>query len=228
VSDVEVHFLDDAEAVADAAAAELVAAARAGAHVALSGGSTPERAYELAATRLADWAGATLWFGDDRCVEPEHEWSNYRMAREALLDRIPGAAPDVRRVRTELGAREAARLYDEALRGVTLDLALMGLGPDGHTASLFPNGPELDVRDRRAVPAEAGMEPLVERVTMTIPVFEQAETVLFLVAGEAKADAAARAFGGPPSREVPASLTRSAAGRTIALLDRAAASRLQS
>ena len=224
MKEVELRFVDDAEAVARAAAEELAAAARRGAHVALSGGGTPRRAYELAAEILDDWSAATLWFGDDRCVPPDHEDSNYRMVREALLDRI-ARPPAVRRIEGELDPDEAARRYDEQLRGVTIDLALMGLGPDGHTASLFPEAPELDERERRAVAAEAGMEPFVPRVTMTIPVLESAPVMVWLVAGEDKADAVRRAFAEPPSPDTPASLIRSR-GETIVLLDRAAAANL--
>lgn len=219
--EVELRFLESEEALAQAAAAELVGAARRGAHIALSGGSTPQRAYEIAAELLDDWSDAHLWFGDDRCVPPDHEHSNYRMVREALLDRV-SRQPGVHRIAGELEPEEAARRYDEDLRGVTIDLALMGLGPDGHTASLFPDAQELDERERRAVAAEAGMEPFVPRVTMTVPVFEEAPHVLFLVAGADKAEAAARAFGSAPGPATPASLTRSTAGRTVALLDPAA------
>jgi 6-phosphogluconolactonase len=226
VREVELRFLESEEALAQAAAAELVGAARRGAHIALSGGGTPQRAYEIAAELLDDWSDAHLWFGDDRCVPPDHEHSNYRMVREALLDRV-SRQPGVHRIAGELEPEEAARRYDEELRGVTIDLALMGLGPDGHTASLFPDAPELDERERRAVAAEAGMEPFVPRVTMTVPVFEDAPHVLFLVAGEDKAEAAARAFGSAPGPATPASLTRSAAGRTVALLDPAASTMLR-
>lgn len=226
MSGVDVRVLEDGEAVAQAAADELVRAVEDGGEIALSGGGTPQRAYELAAALRADWSSAGLWFGDDRCVPPDHEHSNYRMVREALVDRV-SSPPRVHRIRCELEAAEAARLYDEELAGVTLDLALMGLGPDGHTASLFPNAPELGERERRAIPAEAGMEPFVERVTMTVPLFEEAQSVLFLVVGEEKAEAAARAFAAEPSPSTPASLTRSRTGRTLALLDPAAAALLR-
>lgn len=226
MSGVDLKVLEDGEAVAQAAAEELVRAVEDGGEVALSGGGTPQRTYELAAALLADWSGAGVWFGDDRCVPPDHEHSNYRMVREALLARL-SSPPRVHRVRCELDAAEAARLYDEELAGVTLDLALMGVGPDGHTASLFPNAPELDERERRAVRAEAGMEPFVERVTMTVPVFEEARAVLFLVVGEEKAEAAASAFAADSSPSTPASLTRSRTGRTVALLDPAAAALLR-
>jgi 6-phosphogluconolactonase len=202
-----------------------------GGHIALSGGSTPRKAYEQAAAARDDWGGATLWFGDERCVPPEHEHSNYRMVREALLDRV-GVAPHVRRVLGEDDPRHAADLYDAALRADlpdgSLDLALMGLGPDGHTASLFPGKPAVDERERMAcaVP-EAGMEPYVPRVTMTLPVFDAAREVVFLVAGEDKADAVARAFGGEPDPATPASLVAPRSGALTVLLDPAAAAKLE-
>lgn len=226
MSEVELRVLDDGEAVARAAAEELVDAVRAGSEIVLSGGETPRRVYELAAGLEPDWSRAGLWFGDDRCVAPDDEESNFRMVRDALLDRL-GSVPRIHRIRCELEPQEAARLYDEELRGVDLDFALMGLGPDGHTASLFPNGPELDERSRRAVATEAGMEPYLPRVTLTVPVFEETPYLLFVVVGEEKAEAAERAFAGPADRAIPATLTRSRNGRTVALLDRAAASRLR-
>jgi 6-phosphogluconolactonase len=204
----------------------LVAVARAGGHIALAGGSTPRRAYELAAAVEPDWSRAHLWWGDERCVPPDDERSNYRLVREALLDRID-AQPAVHRVETERGPEDAAAAYDAELDGLTLDLALLGLGADGHTASLFPNAPTLHERSRRAVAAEPGLEPWVPRVTMTIPVFEEAALVVFLVVGEEKAEAVKRAFIGPPDPATPASLVRSRDGRNIVLLDEQAASRLR-
>ncbi|MGH3104822.1 MAG: 6-phosphogluconolactonase, partial [Gaiellaceae bacterium] len=208
-----------------AAAEELVRAAGAGGQIALAGGSTPRRAYELAAALERDWSRAALWLGDDRCVDAADPRSNYRLARESLVDRLE-RPPQLHRIPTERGPEAAADAYDAELAGVTLDLALMGLGPDGHTASLFPNAPALEERGRRAVAAEPGMEPWVARVTMTVPVFNAARLVLFLVSGEDKADAVARAFGGPADAAMPASLIRSEAGRTVAVLDLAAARRL--
>ena len=127
------------------------------------------------------------------------------------------------RIRGELGGEAAAAEYDRELEGVTLGLALQGLGADGHTASLFPSSPALEERERRAV---AVPHEDVERVTMTLPVLSAANEVVFLVVGEGKADAVARAFSGPPDPATPASLLRSTKGKTIALLDRAAAARL--
>lgn len=228
-TDLELRVVDDP---AQAGAELLARAAAAGGQIALSGGSTPRRAYELAAAMPVDWAGATLWFGDDRCVPPDHEHSNYRMVRDALLDRVdPG--PEVHRIRGELGPHEAADDYELRLRdafgggAVGLDLALMGLGPDLHTASLFPGKPAVEERARLAVGVEeAGMEPYVPRVTLTLPVFNAAAEVVFLVTGADKAEAVAGAFGGDPRPEAPASLVRPESGRLVLLCDAGAADKL--
>ena len=199
-------------------------AARAGGHVALSGGSTVGRAYRAAAALAPDWSSVDVWWGDDRAVPPDDERSNYRLVRETLLDLLEVAPAAVHRVEGERGAAEAARRYDEALTDVVLDLALNGIGPDGHTASLFPHAPALDEFERRAVAAEAGWEPFVARVTMTPPVFAAARTLVYFVTGAAKAEAVRRAFAAEPSPATTASLVRGR--RTIALLDRAAATKL--
>jgi 6-phosphogluconolactonase len=223
VNDVEIQVLDD---TAPAAAELLAHAARRGGHVALAGGSTVGPVFDRAAQLATDWSAAEVWWGDDRAVPADHDLSNYRLARERLLDRLETGPRAVHRIEGELGAEEAASRYDTALAGVTLDLALNGIGPDGHTASLFPNGPELEERERRAVAAQAGMEPRVPRVTMTIPVFGEAKLLLYVISGEDKAQTVLRAFTGEPGPDTPASLVR---GRhTIALLDRAAASLLPS
>jgi 6-phosphogluconolactonase len=189
----------------------------------LTGGSTPGRAYELAASLRSDWSSTELWWGDERCVPPDHKWSNYGLARRALLDRVSTPPSVVHRIRGELPADEAAAVYERELEGVVPDLVLLGLGPDGHAASIYPDAPTIDERERRAVAAVAQLEPFVDRVTMTIPVLESAPFVVFLVTGETKADAARRAFAEPPSRATPASLIRSRDGTTLAILDRAAA-----
>ncbi|TML45209.1 MAG: 6-phosphogluconolactonase, partial [Actinobacteria bacterium] len=131
-------------------------------------------------------------------------------------------------VATELTPEEAAAKYDREVRETRLELALLGVGPDGHTASLFPGAPSLEERERHAVAAQAQFEPFVPRVTLTILALEAAEQVVFLVTGEDKADAARSAFGEPPSRGTPASLIRSTSGTTTAILDRAAAKLLDS
>jgi 6-phosphogluconolactonase len=204
------------------AAGELLAEVTGG-HVALSGGGTAGGAYAVTARLQPRWRGVHVWFGDDRAVPPHDERSNYRLVRETLLDAL-GSPPEVHRIRGERPAQEAAALYDAELEGITLDLALNGIGADGHTASLFPGAPGLDERERRAVAAEAGLEPFVPRVTLTPPVFAACRVLVYLVTGEEKADAVRRAFAEEPSARTPASLVR---GReTVALLDAAAASAL--
>jgi 6-phosphogluconolactonase len=217
---VELRVVDDP---ARAAGELLAEAALSGAQLALSGGSTVGTAYETAARLRDRWSDVHVWFGDERVVAPEDERSNYRLVRETLVD-VLGSPPVVHRIRGELAPEEAAELYDAELEGVTLDLALNGIGPDGHTASLFPGAPALDETERRAVAAEPGLEPLVPRVTLTPPVFATCRLLVYLVTGDAKADAVRRAFAGEPSAETPASIVRGL--ETIALLDAAAASQL--
>jgi 6-phosphogluconolactonase len=224
VSDVELRVFDTAEDARDEAARELVAAARAGLAIAFSGGSAGP-AYERAAYLELGWGRVEAWWGDERCVYPTDPRSNYRLVCEKLLDRLARVPRAVHRIRGELGPERAAAQYHDELEGVQLGLAFQGIGPDGHTASLFPNAPELAERERRAVGVR---REDVDRVTMTLPVLCGAETVLFFAVGESKADAVGRAFAGPPSPETPASLVRSEQGRTLALLDRAAAARLPS
>jgi 6-phosphogluconolactonase len=223
-----------AEDPAGLAAQRLAAAAGQGAQIALAGGSTPRAAYEKAAASGADWARATLWFGDERCVPPDHEHSNFRMVEEALLARLAGPAPAVRRIEGERGPHEAASLYERELREAfdgglpELDLVLLGLGPDAHTASLFPNDPALGERERLAVGVDTpGMAPLVSRVTLTLPVVNAARQVTFLVSGEDKAEAVARAFSDAADPAAPASLVRPLSGALTLLLDPAAAQLLE-
>jgi 6-phosphogluconolactonase len=220
VNDVELRVERDPARVC----AQLLADASG--NVVLTGGKTPERAYELAAELRPDWSHAELWWGDERCVPPDDERSNYGLAKRALLDRLGRAPRAVHRIRGEEGAEHAAATYDEELLGVSLDLVLLGIGPDGHTASLFPHAPTLSERERRAVPAVAKLEPFVDRVTMTIPELSSAPLVVFLAAGREKAEAVRRAFAGPPDESTPASLVRSRNGHTVAILDREAAQRL--
>jgi 6-phosphogluconolactonase len=221
VTDVDLRVVDDP---ARACAELLAEAARGGGHLAVCGGTSVGAAFQLTAGLEPDWSNVELWWGDERAVPPDDELSNYRLAREALLERLALQPGRVHRIEGELGPDVAAARYDRALEGVTLDLALNGIGPDGHTASLFPNAPGLGERVRQAIPAEAALEPFVPRVTLTPPVFAAAGTLLYLVTGAGKAEAAHRAFAEPPSKETPASLVRGR--RTVALLDRAAASLL--
>jgi 6-phosphogluconolactonase len=219
--DVELRVVDDP---AGEVAGLLAGAARAGDSIVLTGGSTPRRAYELAAELEPDWSGATVWWGDERAVPPDDARSNYAMAKEALLDRLDRPPREVHRI-LGVDPTESARLYENELRGVSLDLLLLGIGPDGHTASLFPNAPTLDERERLVVAAEAGLEPFVPRVTLTLPAIASARDVVFLVTGKDKADAVARAFAHDPSPATPSSLARGR--RTTAILDEAAAALLR-
>jgi 6-phosphogluconolactonase len=204
----------------------LAAQAKLGGSIVLTGGSGPGAAYERAAERAPDWGRVTLWWGDERCVPPDDELSNYRLAKETLLDHLEIPPRAVHRIRGEAAPAEAAGELDGALEGVELHFLLLGLGPDGHMASLFPGSPQLDVTDRRATSGPPGLEPFVERVTMTLPVIQSANRIVFLTSGEEKADAVARAFGGDPSHDVPASLARLAGVPVEVYLDEAAASRL--
>jgi len=210
---MRLEVLDDpADAVA-----ELLGAASG--HVVLTGGSSPRRAYELAAR--GDWIDKTVWFSDERCVPPDHEWSNYRMADEALLSKLD-PRPEVLRM-DDADAYEALvrdRLGDEP----RWDLLLLGLGPDSHCASLFPGRPEVDVIDRLVVGVhEAGMEPYVPRITLTLPAINAARHVVFLVTGESKREAVLRAFGDEPDPTSPAAHVRPRSGLLTVYLDPAAA-----
>jgi 6-phosphogluconolactonase len=222
---IDLVVVADADAAARLAAERLAQAARAGGHIVLTGGSTPRRAYELAAELEPDWSRVGLWWGDERCVPPDDERSNYGMAKAALLDRLAVPPAAVHRMRGELGRADGAADYERELGGrVTFDLLLLGLGPDGHIASLYPDQPTLDETVRNAVGAEARLQPFVDRITLTLPILDAARHVLFLVAGADKADAAHRAFAGEPSHSTPGSLVRGE--KTTAFLDAAAAALL--
>jgi 6-phosphogluconolactonase len=226
----------DVRVVADPAAEVadlLLDVACLGGHIALSGGSTPRRAYEIASESDGDLSAATLWLGDERMVPEDDERSNLRMVRTALTERLPvERRPRLMPVDTALGADAAAAEYEAMLRAnmgnhPRLDLALMGLGPDGHTASLFPGMPAVQENHRFAVGVpEAGMTPMVARVTLTLPLFNTAREVVFLVAGADKATAVARAFGDPPDESAPAALVRPGAGKLMLVLDEPAAAEL--
>jgi len=226
VSDLELVVVDDEKVLAAVVAERLARAAREGGNVVLTGGTTPEIAYKEAAKREPDWSKVDLWWGDERCVPPDDENSNYGMAKRALLDRLEQQPRSVHRIKGELGKEAAAADYERELGDTQLDLLLLGVGPDGHVASLFPDAPTLRQR-KKVLPAEPGLEPFIDRVTLSLPVLRSAREILFLLAGESKADAAARGFGGNPSQDTPASLVRAKDGKTVVILDRAAAAKLR-
>jgi 6-phosphogluconolactonase len=212
----------------------LVEAAERGSHIVLTGGSTPKLAYELAASKGANWSGSTVWFSDERCVPPESGLSNFRMATDALLGRIMrDQRPAVMRMQGELGPDAGAAAYEADVReqlggSPRWDLVLLGLGPDAHCASLFPGKPEVDERQRLVTGVElAGMEPQVPRISLTLPAINGARKVVFLITGKDKAKAVARAFGDAPDPVSPAARVRLSAGELVVLLDEAAAGGLK-
>jgi 6-phosphogluconolactonase len=235
---VSVRLHETPEALARAAARAFVESAaeaiaeRGRFAVALAGGSTPKATYEVLARDHAedvDWPNVHVFFGDERTVPPDHEDSNYRMAREALLDRLPVGS--VHRMRGELPPDEAAASYETDLRQFfggefpVLDLVMLGIGEDGHTASLFPGTEALGVTDRLAV---ANPVPKLDttRLTLTVPVLNAAREVRFLVAGRGKAEALAEILEGDAEpREYPAKFVRPPGG-PIWMVDRAAATAL--
>ena len=209
----------------DPAAEAVTLLTEAGGHVVITGGSTPRRAYERAAEQRDNWTGVEIWFTDERCVPADHEQSNYAMAERAWFSKVDGL--DVHRMKGELGPEEGARDYERELDGSgpeTFDLMLLGLGPDAHTCSLFPSDAALGERGRKVVGVETpGMAPLVPRITLTLPVVNATSRKVFLITGEDKADAVARAFSGRPDPRAPGSLVE---GEITVLMDRAAAARL--
>jgi 6-phosphogluconolactonase len=209
----------------------LTDAAVAGGNVVLTGGSSPKRAYELAAERDADWSSATVWFNDERCVPPEDPDSNFGMAERALLMQL-SAGPRVVRMEGELGPDAGAGAYEAEVRArmggdPRWDLMLIGMGPDGHIASLFPGKPEVEERRRLAIGVpHAGMEPQVPRISLTLPAICSARAAVLLITGESKAATVARAFGPRPDRSLPAAQLDLRYGTLTVLLDEAAASKL--
>jgi 6-phosphogluconolactonase len=183
-----------------ATAIESARAVRGVAHLALSGGSTPKLAHRRLGPRVGDWEGVHVWFADERCVGPEDPESNARLVRETLD--APGAT--VHRIRGELGPEAAAAAYAEEFGDVVLDAALLGMGPDGHTASLFPGHPALN-DDGAVVAVRDAPKPPPERVSLTLGTLNAAYRLVLLVTGEGKADALARVVAGPDPA-IPASL----------------------
>jgi 6-phosphogluconolactonase len=191
--------------------------------LALAGGRTPEPVYRaLSSAADIEWRRVEVFFSDERAVPPDDPESNYRMVRTALLSRVPVPASSIHRMEAERPDRDAAaREYERALPPA-LDILLLGMGPDGHTASLFPGSAALDERRRLVLPV-VGAKPPVERLTITPPVIEAARRVAVLATGGDKAAMVARALEGPLApAEVPAQLAR----RGEWFLDRAAAAML--
>ena len=236
---MSVHVYESPEELAEAAAREFAARAveaieeRGRFAAVLAGGSTPKATYQILARDYADgidWSKVHVFFGDERTVPPDHEDSNYRMAREALLDHVPVGS--VHRMQGELPPDEAAEAYEAELRDFfgpeelpRFDLILLGIGGDGHTASLFPETSALEVHDRLVV-ANPVLKLETTRITLTVPVINAARAVYFLVAGEDKAGALKQILEADPDpREYPASLIQPQGGPEW-MLDQSAASDL--
>jgi 6-phosphogluconolactonase len=207
--------------------------------VALAGGGTPAGLYRRLAQEpqrgQVNWPRVWVFFGDERCVPPDNAESNYRMARETLLASVPLAEQNIHRVHGEKPAEQAAAQYAQELRaklgpGPSFDLVLLGMGEDGHTASLFPGMPALAIRDEWVVASDVPVyvRPQVRRVTLTLPVLNAARQVLFLVAGGNKAGAVRAVLGEQEAAQpLPAALVRPEAGGLTWLLDRAAATEMK-
>ncbi len=234
---------DLAPAAADRIAAIIQEAIglRGHARIALAGGSTPRPAYRLLADpphrEAIGWNALEVFWGDERCVRPDHPESNYGMAREALLSRVPIPPQQVHRMRGELpDPNEAAAEYEATLRAAfavqsrelpRFDLVLLGLGPDGHTASLFPGTAAVRERSRWVV-GHWVEKLLANRLTLTPPVLNAARRVLFMVSGATKAGVLREILEGPADADrLPAHVIRPTEGTVEWLLDRAAASQLR-
>ncbi len=204
--------------------------------VALSGGSTPHRLYSLLGSpwyrNKIDWSRVYIFWTDERCVPKDRPESNYRLAHEAFLSRVPLPAQNIHRIRGEDEPSKAAEAYEDELRNffsgpgaIIFDLIILGVGEDGHTASLFPGSPALDERMRPAVPVYLE-EPKINRVTLTLPVLNHAAQVLFLASGRAKAGAVHEIVEDGNPKQYPAGLVQPLQSSAVWMIDREASSAL--
>ncbi|HKV93364.1 MAG TPA: 6-phosphogluconolactonase [Candidatus Angelobacter sp.] len=205
--------------------------------VALSGGNTPRSVYSLLAQEYKislPWDKIHIFFGDERCVPPDHPDSNYRMANESLLSQVSIPPENVHRIRAELDPEAAAKDYENQLRAFfqlahnswpRFDLIMLGLGEDGHTASLFSGSSALGERSRLVVPTWVEKKKTF-RVTLTYPVLNHAAEIEFLVSGSGKAEIVRKVIGQSGGSEFPSQRVQPANGRLLWLLDQVAASLL--
>ena len=243
-----IRILPDASAVSSATAEHIVDMCsqairdRGVAYLALAGGGTPVAAYTLLSqpeyASGIEWSHLQVFWSDEQLVPPHHPDSNYRLTAEALLWRVPIPLENIHRMRGELAQAEAAQEYENAMRTVLapdkngfpcFDLMMVGMGDDGHIASLFPGSPALLERQRWVVVAEHNQPPppLVPRLTLTLPMINAAVAVLVIVTGEKKAERMWQVLEGKPAGEpLPAQLIKPSSGRLLWLLDKPAASRL--
>lgn len=249
-----VQTYTDLESLAQAAAEQCITvtqsaiAAQGFATIALAGGSTPRALYQLLATDTyaarVDWANVHLFWGDERTVAPDHADSNYRMVREALLDHVPIPATNVHRLPGEQSPEQAANSYEQELRSFfhlhsaslveyngqlfpPFDLILLGMGDDGHTASLFPHTAALSERKRWVVANHVPQQD-TWRLTLTYPLISAANHVTFFVAGAKKATTLQQVLRGPHQPELlPSQLIQPVNGELVWLVDDAAARALE-
>jgi 6-phosphogluconolactonase len=205
--------------------------------VAISGGSTPRRLYALLGSEAyrdqVDWQQVQFFWADERCVPKEDEASSFKAAFDTLLSRVALPDKNIHRIKGEEAPDKAARDYEEEIRrffkgseGQGFDLIILGMGEDGHTASLFPGSKELEEKIRLAVPVYLG-EPKKDRVTLTLPVLNSADQILFLVAGVSKAAALSEILGNEKRKKgLPAGLIRPSHGKITWLIDQEAAGKL--
>ena len=207
----QIEVFPDVDAVAIHASSEFsrlaanAIAARGRFSVALSGGSTPKRMFQQLVGAVVDWRNIHLFWVDERCVPPDHPDSNYGMTAAVLLDHIKIPKEHLHRIHGELEPGIAARIYEKDIQEFfcgekpIFDLILLGVGTDGHTASLFPGSPALKEQHRWVIDVEHNTPPppLVNRVTLTFPVLNAGENIIFLVSGRDKAKIVACAFGEP-------------------------------
>jgi len=240
LNEADIRILNTPQELFQAAAAEFIALASTAIRdhekfsVALSGGSTPKSLYSVLAKATLSWEKIFFFWSDERHVPPDHPESNYRMAKEALLSIVPVPPENIFRVRAEeKDANVVARDYEEALRSFfrlrpgefpRFDLILLGLGPDGHTASLFPNTPALN-ETKRLVVANWVEKFKTNRITFTYPVLNYAACVIFLVSGGDKSEIVREVLENPGA-DLPSQKVHPANGRLLWLLDKDAASKL--
>ena len=235
----DIHLFPDAEELAHGAAAFVASAAeqsirRRGRFViALSGGTTPRRLYELLAESEQDWPNWHVFWSDERSVRPDHPDSNYGLAKQTLLNHVSIPIARVHRVETERPAPVAARHYEEAIRTLfgsakpAFDLVLLGIGEDGHTASLFPGEPAAQERFK-LVTATRPEGPGPARVTFTLPLINAARRAVFLATGEAKAAMVNRALEpGLRRSDIPAGLVAPTKGSLHWFLSQDAAAEIR-
>jgi 6-phosphogluconolactonase len=205
---------------------------------AISGGSTPKRLYTLLGSKPyrheVDWQHVHLFWADERCVPKEDEASNFKMASDTLLSRVALPDKNIHRIKGEEAPDKAARDYEEEIKrffgeseSPGFDLIILGMGEDGHTASLFPGSKSLEETVRLAIPVYLE-EPKKNRITLTLPVLNSADQILFLVAGASKAGVASEVLAnGEKKKRLPAGMIRPVHGNVIWLIDREAAAKLR-